>query len=172
MTITIAVYLGLHFLRSYLSYLMYTADPQSDKIAPLSFSVIAIEFICFLIDIAFVLLFLVFFLEQRQNKRKSTRLGEPTSLWDRWHFCMILTLLVGVDLGRTCYRTIFLVSFDIQFKKNPPKRYADIAQPQTKSFWGQIQFGLYFIFLLISLVQFVVYEVFFYMLWLQEKQEE
>ena len=67
MTVTITVYLGLHFLRSYLSFLMYTADPKSSKIVPLSFSVIGIEFICFIIDIAFVLLFLVFFLEQRKK---------------------------------------------------------------------------------------------------------
>ena len=116
MTVTITVYLGLHFLRSYLSFLMYTADPKSSKIVPLSFSVIGIEFICFIIDIAFVLLFLVFFLEQRKKQRNSIRQIESTSLWDRWHFCMILSLLVAVDLGRTCYRTLFMVSFDIQFK--------------------------------------------------------
>jgi hypothetical protein len=168
MGITILVYLSLHIFRSYLSYLMYTADPTSSQITPLSYSVIGIEFVCFVIDIGVLLVFLVYFLEQRKIQRSSLRQIDSTSLWERWHFCMILTLLVAVDLARTCYRTIYMVSFDIQFNNNPPQRFNDIAQPQQKTLWGQIQFSFYFIFLFVSLVQFIVYEVFFFMILLQE----
>lgn len=113
MILLLAIYLALHVTRSYLSYLMYTANPSSAVITPLSYSIIGIEFVCFFIDIGVVIIFLVYFLEQRKNQRNSLRTGEATSLWDRWHFCMILTLLVAVDLARSCYRTVYMVSFDI-----------------------------------------------------------
>jgi hypothetical protein len=113
MILLLTIYLAFHGIRSYLSYLMYTAEPSSRKITPLSYAIIGIEFVCFFIDIGVVLVFLVYFLEQRQNQRNSLRNQDATSLWDRWHFCMILTLLVAVDLARTCYRTVYMVSFDI-----------------------------------------------------------
>ncbi len=172
MVLLIAIYLTLHIIRSYLSYLMYTADITSSKITPLSYTIIGIEFVCFFIDIGVVILFLVYFLEQRQNQRNSIRNQDVTSLWDRWHFCMVLTVLVAVDLARTCYRTIYMVSFDMQFNRDPPERFKDISQPQSKTLLGQIQFYLYLLFLAVSLVQFVVYEVFFYMIMLQEQLED
>lgn len=92
---------------------MYTADINSSKMTPLSYTIIGIEFVCFFIDIGVVILFLVYFLEQRQNQRNSIRNQDVTSLWDRWHFCMILTVLVAVDLARSCYRTVYMVSFDM-----------------------------------------------------------
>lgn len=77
---------------------------------------------------------------------------------------MILTLLVAVDLLRTCYRTLYMVSFDIQFNHDPPQRFNDIKSPSKKTIFGQITFFLYLIFLMINLLQFIMYEVFFYMI--------
>ena len=166
MILLLAIYLTLHGTRSYLSYLMYTADTSSNKIPPLSYTIIGVEFVCFFIDVGVVILFLVYFFQQRQNQRNSIRAQHSTSLWERWHFCMILTVLVAVDLARTCYRTVYMVSFDIQFSINPPERFKDITQPQGKTLLGQIQFYFYLLFLVVSLVQFLVYEFFFYMIML------
>jgi len=117
----LAMYLTFQIARSVLSYHMYR-NLNNEKVKALCISSISIETVCFIIDMVVVVLFLKYFIAQNKKANQDYRTRQK-SLWDKWNFCMVITLIAGVSVLRSLYRTISTTAFDIWFAKNKPEVY-------------------------------------------------